>query len=198
MNSSATWFDRLQTRVISIATHKHAPAYLGGVSFLEAFVFPIPPDFMLIPMIIADKRKAWYYAFITTISSVLGGLVGYFIGVFFYESVGLWLIEFYGMGPHFESLQNWYSEYGIWMIFVAGFFPIPYKALTVSSGVLSFALLPFILGSIIGRSTRFFMVSAVCYWAGDSVYRIMQKFGSKAMILISILLVTGFVIWTIQ
>ena len=136
-------------------------------------------------MSIADKQKAWYYAFITSFWSVAGGLVGYLIGVYLYESVGLWIIELYGMREYFDSLQSWYDEYGIWLIFLAGFLPIPYKVFTIASGVFAFALLPFLIGSIIGRSTRFFIVSGICYWASDSVLRIVEKFNSKVMILVS-------------
>ena len=183
---------------MTFANHKNAPAYLGALSFFEAFIVPIPPDFILIPMSIAAKHKAWFYAFITSLFSVLGGLFGYLIGVFLYESVGLWIVDLYGMQDHFDLIQTWYGEYGIWMIFFAGFLPIPYKVFTIASGVFAMALLPFLVGSIIGRSTRFFLVSAICYWASDSVLRIMEEFGSKAMILISIALVIGFVYWTLQ
>lgn len=198
MNSAATWFARIQDQVMTIVNHKHAPAYLGGLSFFEAFIVPIPPDFILIPMSIADKQKAWYYAFITSFWSVAGGLVGYLIGVYLYESVGLWIIELYGMREHFDSLQSWYDEYGIWLIFLAGFLPIPYKVFTIASGVFAFALLPFLIGSIIGRSMRFFIVSGICYWASDSVLRIVEKFNSKVMILVSLVMVICFVLWTLQ
>jgi len=190
--------NRIYDRILHWAAHKHAPAYLCGLSFTESFFFPIPPDALLIPMALANKKKAWHFALITTIASVLGGLVGYTIGLYLYETIGLWLIELYGLNHHLEQLQTWTAQYGIWIIVMVGFLPIPYKVFTIASGASGMAVLPFAAGSLIGRAARFFVVSALCYWAGDSVNRIMKKASSPAILAISLILVVGFVFWTIH
>jgi len=189
---------QLYDRILALAAHRHASYYLGVVSFTEAVVLPIPPDLLLIPMALANKAKAWRYAFLTTVASVSGGLAGYLIGAFLYDSVGQALIDFYGLSSYFDSLAHWYDKYGIWIVLVSGFLPIPYKVFTIASGVFSMALIPFLLGSTIGRATRFFAVSAFCYWFGNSVYNIMKRVTGPAMWAISLLLIVAFVYWTIQ
>ena len=193
MNWSAQIYDRLLVLVSS----RQAPAYLGGLSFSEAVILPIPPDFLLIPMVLAQRSKAWYFAALTTITSVLGGLAGYLIGVFLYDSVGVWLIELYGLEEYFQTLNTWYDEYGIWMVLISGFLPIPYKVFTIASGVFAMAAIPFIIGSVIGRGARFFAVSAICYWAGDSVHYIMQRYAAPIGWLLTILVVVLIVYWTL-
>ena len=188
---------QLYDRVLELAAHRYAPAYLGGISFTEAIFLPIPPDFLLIPMALANKSKAWRFAALTTISSVLGGLVGYLIGAFLYDTVGKALIDFYGLQGYFESMAVWYENYGIWVVLISGFLPIPYKVFTIASGVFAMAVIPFLVGSLVGRATRFFAVSAICYWLGDAVYRIMKRYTGPAMWIFSILLVVAFVYWTI-
>ena len=148
-------------------------------------------------MALANKSKAWRFAALTTISSVLGGLVGYLIGAFLYDTVGKALIDFYGLQGYFESMAVWYENYGIWVVLISGFLPIPYKVFTIASGVFAMAVIPFLVGSLIGRATRFFAVSAICYWLGDAVYRIMKRYTGPAMWIFSILLVVAFVYWTI-
>ncbi len=185
-------------RILQLANHRHAPYYLGGISFTEAVFLPIPPDMLLIPMALANKTKAWRWAFLTTITSVLGGLIGYLIGAYLYDSVGRALVEFYGLSSHFESLAHWYDNYGIWVVLVSGFLPIPYKVFTIASGVFAMALLPFLIGSAIGRATRFFAVSAFCFWFGDAVYNIMKRLTGPAMWAITVILIAAFVYWTIQ
>ncbi len=189
---------QIYERALILAAHRHAPAYLGGLSFTESFFFPIPPDALLVPMVLANKKKAWTFAAITTIASVLGGLVGYAIGLYLYETVGVWLIELYGLSDHLGQLQAWSSQYGIWIIVMVGFLPIPYKVFTIASGASAMAVLPFLAGSLIGRGARFFIVSALCYWAGDSVNAVMKKASSPVVFLVSLIMVIGFVFWTIQ
>ncbi len=189
---------QLYDRMLKLASHRHAPAYLAGVSFSEAVIFPIPPDLLLIPMALAKKSSAWRYALLTTIASVLGGLVGYLIGLYLYDSVGRPVIEFYGLAGYFDALDQWYDDYGIWIVLVSGFLPIPYKVFTIASGVFAMALFPFLVGSAIGRATRFFAVSAICFLLGDAVYNIMKKISGPVMVALSIVLVIAFVFWTIQ
>ncbi len=191
-------FERLYNRTLSLAAHRHAPTYLGGLGFSEAIFLPIPPDFLLIPMVLAEKSKAWYFASITTISSVLGGIVGWLIGIYLYESVGLWLVTLYGLEDHFLTLKRWYDDYGIWMVLISGFLPIPYKVFTIASGVFAMALIPFIVGSVIGRGARFFAVSFVCYWAGDSVHYIMRRYAGPVGWVLSVILVSAIVYWSLQ
>ena len=189
---------QLYDRVLALASHRHASLYLGGVSFTEAIFIPIPPDLLLIPMALANKQKAWRLAVITTLTSVLGGLVGYLIGAYLFDSIGKALIDFYGLSEQFDSLAYWYDTYGIWVVLVSGFLPIPYKVFTIASGVFAMALTPFLVGSLIGRATRFFAVSAFCYWFGDAVYNIMKRITGPAMWVITLILIAAFVYWTIQ
>ena len=191
-------FQQVYDRVLALAAHRHAPAYLGGLSFSEAIIFPIPPDVMLIPMALANRKRAWRFAVIATITSVAGGLVGYLIGLYLYEAIGVWLIQLYSMDGYFDTLRIWYAQYGIWIILAAGFLPIPYKAFTIASGVFAMALIPFLVGSLIGRGARFFAVSAICYWAGNSVDSILRRTSSPVAWAASLVLVIGFVYWTIQ
>ena len=192
------WSARIYERTLELVSRRHAPAYLGGLSFTEAVFLPIPPDFLLIPMVLANRSKAWYFASLTTITSVLGGLVGYLIGVFLYDSVGIWLIELYGLEEYFYALKGWYDDYGIWVVLISGFLPIPYKVFTIASGVFAMAVIPFIIGSVIGRGARFFAVSSVCYWAGDSVDYIMKRYAAPIGWLITILVVLLIVYWTLR
>ncbi len=194
MKTASQFYDR----ILLLASHRHASVYLGGISFTEAVFLPIPPDFLLIPMALANKSRAWYFALLTTVASVLGGVVGYLIGAFLYDSVGKVLIDFYGLGDYFNSLARWYDEYGIWVVLVSGFLPIPYKVFTIASGVFAMALVPFLIGSTIGRATRFFAVSAFCYWFGDAVYNIIKRFTGPVMWVLCLLLLAVFVYWTIQ
>ena len=190
--------DQFYDRMLKLASHRHAPAYLAGVSFTEAVLVPIPPDLLLIPMALAKKAHAWRFAFLTTLSSVLGGLVGYLIGMFLYDSVGRSVIEFYALDGYFSSMAEWYADYGIWVVLVSGFLPIPYKVFTIASGVFAMAVIPFLVGSIIGRAARFYAVSAICYLLGDAVYRIMKRYTGPAMVMLSLLLVLAFVYSTIN
>lgn len=186
---------RLYDKTLVLASHKQAPAYLGVLSFSEAVFFPIPPDAMLIPMVLADKAKAWRLAALTTITSVSGGVLGYLIGTYMYESVGLWLVEFYRMENNFSVIQQWYREYGIWMIFAAGFLPIPYKVFTVASGVFSMALIPFVIASTLGRGIRFYLVAALAYWSVDSVNSLVRKYPYHIGWGVILVLVIGLVYW---
>ncbi len=136
-----------------------APRYLATLSFLESFILPFPPpDVMLAPMSLANPDKAMRFAFLTLIASVLGGITGYLIGAFLFEQVQPLLIE-WGYQSKFETVMRWFEEWGFWAVLVAGFSPVPYKLFTLSAGVLSLAIIPFILASIIGRGIRFFLVA---------------------------------------
>ena len=161
-------FGPLYDRVLSWSRHPHADRYRGVVSFTESSVFPIPPDVLLAPMTLARPTRWVYLAALTTITSVLGGLFGYLIGHWAIDAVLPWLQKVGYMG-HFETAQKWFKDYGFWAIFAAGFTPIPYKVFTVAAGAASMALAPFILGSVIGRGARFFLVAALVRFGGAPI-----------------------------
>ena len=187
-------FLKLYQRVIELAKHRHAPVYLGALSFFEAIVLPIPADAMLIPMVLANRLKAWRFAAITTITSVLGGVVGYFIGVYLFDTIGVFVIELYGLEEDFQVLQTWYVDHGIWIVLVAGFTPIPYKIFTIASGSFSMMLTPFIITSVIGRGARFFLVSLICYWGGEALNAILIRYANIfGWIIVGVLVV---VLWS--
>lgn len=154
--------------------HRHAAWYLGGMSFAESSFFPIPVDVMLAPMALAKPNKAWHYATIATVTSVLGGIFGYLVGMFLFDIIGP-LIERAGHQHSYETAQAWFADWGFWAIFVAGFAPIPYKIFTITAGTLSMALLPFIVASIIGRGSRFFLVAGLMRWGGERMERLLRQ-----------------------
>jgi membrane protein YqaA with SNARE-associated domain len=168
-------FSPLYARVMRWVRHPHAPWYLFGLSFAESSFFPIPPDVMLAPMSLAHPPRAWRYAALTTLASVLGGILGYLIGLFAYDLVAPW-IEAAGYGEKFRLVQAWFDEWGFWAIFVAGFSPVPYKLFTVGAGVVSMAFIPFIIASAIGRGARFFLVSSLMYWGGERMEQALHEY----------------------
>jgi membrane protein YqaA with SNARE-associated domain len=159
-------FSALYDRVMRWSRHRHAPFYLGGLSFAESSFFPIPPDVMLAPMSMAQPARAWRFAALTTVMSVLGGLLGYLIGQFAYDLIA----PLVGPGGHYHAAfaraEGWFGRWGVWAVFLAGFSPIPYKIFTISAGVLSMALLPFVIASAVGRGMRFFLVAGLMAWGG--------------------------------
>lgn len=161
-------FSGLYKRVMQWSRHRHASRYLAGLSFAESSFFPIPPDVMLAPMSMARPEHAWRFASITTIASVIGGIFGYLIGLFAFEMIEPMLVD---LGYHEKYLQakSWFDEWGFWAIFVAGFSPIPYKIFTITAGVISMALVPFLLASAIGRGARFFLVAGLMAWGGEKM-----------------------------
>ncbi|MFK7816169.1 MAG: YqaA family protein [Gammaproteobacteria bacterium] len=168
-------FTGLYEKVMGWSKHPKALYYLGALSFAESSFFPIPPDVMLAPMSVARPNRAWWFAFITTITSVLGGVFGYFIGAFAFEYIGPWL-QTSSYLPKFEMAKAWFSEWGVWVVFVAGFSPIPYKLFTVTAGVLSLALIPFVVASFIGRGSRFFLVAGILKYAGPKLEPLVMKY----------------------
>lgn len=168
-------FSALYARTMTWARHRHAPWYLGGLSFAESSFFPIPPDVMLAPMCLADPRRAWWLALLTTLTSVAGGLLGYFIGAFAFEMIEP-ALRASSLWPHYETARSWFDEWGFWAVFVAGFSPIPYKAFTIAAGTLSMALLPFALASLIGRGARFFLVAGLMRWGGERMEAALRRY----------------------
>jgi membrane protein YqaA with SNARE-associated domain len=168
-------FSRLYERVMTLSRHPRAPRYLAALSFAESSFFPIPPDVMLAPMSLADPLKAWRFALLTTLASVLGGILGYLIGAFAFEAVKPLLIEA-GYGAQYERVQSWFGQWGFWAIFVAGFSPIPFKIFTITAGVISMAFVPFVVAAAIGRGARFFLVSALMVWGGERMEGLLRKY----------------------
>ena len=168
-------FSYLYKRVIRWSKHRHAPYYLAGVCFAESSFFPIPPDVMLISMGLAKPEKAWRYASLATTSSVLGGILGYILGVFFLHFIHAYLITL-GYEHAYLQVQQWFKDWGVWIIFLAGFTPVPYKVFTISAGALRMAFIPFILASIVGRGARFFLVAATLYWGGHHMQRFFYRY----------------------
>jgi len=167
---------RLYDRTLALAAHPHAERALAGVSFAEASFFPVPPDAMMVPMILAERRKAWRIAAIASLASVAGGFAGYAIGYFFYESIGRPVLEVYGHADAMQRFQALYAEWGFWIVFAAGFTPIPYKVITIASGVAGMALLPFGVASLIGRSARYFLVAALLYFFGPPIRQFLERY----------------------
>lgn len=159
-------FKKLYDRVIAWSRHPHAVRYLFAISFAESSFFPIPPDVMLAPMALAQPQKAYRFASWTTVSSVLGGLFGYAIGYFLFDSIEPWLKTSSYWEPYLTA-TDWFGRWGFWAVFVAGFSPIPYKVFTISAGALNMFLPPFVLASVIGRGGRFFLVALLLATGGE-------------------------------
>jgi len=168
-------FSPLFELVLRWSRHPKAPWYLAGLSFAESSFFPIPPDFMLMPMVVAQPRKAWSLATLTTIFSVLGGLAGYLIGVFAIEMIEP-LLERYGYWDAYSLARQWFQEWGFWAVLIAGFSPIPYKVFTIAAGAMGMAVLPFTLASIVGRASRFYLVAGLLYWGGERIEHTLRRY----------------------
>jgi membrane protein YqaA with SNARE-associated domain len=176
------------------AAHRKAPQVLFWVAFAESSFFPIPPDAMLIPMILANRAKAWAYAAIATVASVLGGIVGYAIGYFVYETLGQWLINLYGLAEQFEAYRAAYNEWGLWIILIKGLTPIPYKLVTIASGAAAFDFWVFVAASVVTRGARFFLVAALLYWFGEPIREFIERRLTLVTTAFLALLVGGFVV----
>ena len=161
-------FGPLYDRVIGWARHPHAERYLGALSFAESSFFPIPPDVMLAPMCIADRRNAWRFATVTTVTSLLGGVAGYGIGYFLFEAVEPWIHDM-GYWPAYLKGKEWFDAWGVWAVFVAGFSPIPYKIFTITAGVAMLNFPGFVIASLIGRGARFFLVAGLVVAGGQKM-----------------------------
>jgi membrane protein YqaA with SNARE-associated domain len=167
-------FASLYDRVLKWSRHRYAERYLGVLSFAESSFFPIPVDVMLAPMCLADRKQAWRFASIATVFSVIGGAAGYAIGVIGFEMLEPWLAESHYWAAY-ETSREWFDRYGVWVIFVAGFSPIPYKVFTIAAGVAAINLPLFVVASVIGRGARFFLVASLIVWGGDRLETTLQK-----------------------
>ena len=186
-------FQRLYDRTMSLASHRHAMRVLAVVSFAESSFFPIPPDAMLIPMVLAHRDRAWAMAAVCTIASVLGGILGYAIGYFLFEAVGRPILDFYGYQDEFQRFADAYNEWGLWIILIKGLTPIPYKLVTIASGVAHFDPTVFILASIATRGARFFLVAALLRRFGPPIRTFVEKNLTAVATAALLLIVGGFV-----
>ena len=185
---------RLYDWTLSLAAGPRAPAALGSVSFVESSVYPIPPDILLIPMVIARKEKAWWYALLCTLTSVAGGVLGYLIGMFLFEQVAQPILSFYGKMDKFDEFSAVFNHWGWWFVFIAGLTPFPYKVITIASGVAGLSLPIFIVASIVSRGLRFFVVAGLLYFFGPPIKEFIEKRLGLMFTLFVVLLVGGVIL----
>lgn len=178
---------------MGMAGHKRAPEALFAVSFAESSFFPIPPDIMLIPMVLANRLKAWSYATLCTVASVLGGFAGYAIGYFLFDLVGKRLLDLYGYAEKFTEFASYYNDWGAWIVFFAGVTPFPYKVITIASGATGLNLLVFGIASVASRGLRFFLVAALLYWFGEPIRTFIERRLGTLLTVFLLLLFGGFV-----
>lgn len=176
-----------------MAASDRAPWALAAVSFAESSFFPIPPDVMLIPMVLSRRENAWWYATIATVASVLGGLLGYAIGYYLYDAVGLPILKLYGREHALDSFMAFVRDYGVPAVIIKGMTPIPYKVVTIAAGVGHMHLLAFIGASIIARAMRFFLVAGLLYFAGEPIRTFIEKRLTLVTTAFLVLLVGGFI-----
>ena len=181
--------------MMEMSAHPRASLALAIVSFVESSFFPIPPDIMLIPMVIAKRSKAFLYAAIASISSILGGAAGYAIGFFLFLSLGQGLLDFYGYTEKFATFTTYYKEsgYGPWIVLMAGITPFPYKVITIASGVIGMNFYIFMIASAIARTLRFAAVAGLLYYFGQPIREFIEKYFGLVSIVFFVLLVGGFV-----
>lgn len=183
---------RLYDWIMRLAESPRAFWALALVSFVESSFFPIPPDPMLIPMVLANRKKAWLFAATATVASVLGGIGGYYIGHSL-EALGQTILTFYGYGTAMADFQKMFAEWGLWIILIKGLTPIPYKFVTIASGMADFDLKIFILASIATRGARFFLIATLLYFFGEPVRDFIEKRLTLVTTLFFVLLVGGFI-----
>jgi membrane protein YqaA with SNARE-associated domain len=189
-------FSPLYDLALKWSRHPHAERYLAGVSFTESSFFPIPPDVLLAPMALARPERWWRLAAITTVTSVLGGLLGYLIGYVAIEAVTP-VLHRVGYWQHFETAHDWFERYGFWAILAAGFTPIPYKVFTIAAGAAHMGLLPFTLGSLVGRGTRYLLVAGLVRWGGAPIEHQIRRYIDGIGWATLAALLAGYAIWSL-
>ena len=167
---------RLYDWTLALAGHRHSTSALCIISFLESFIFPIPTDLMLAPMVLARRSAAMALAFWCTVSSVFGGVAGYLIGVLFFAQIAQPVLQFYGFMPQYESLQGGFQDHAAWIVFLGGLTPFPYKVVTIASGAARIDLVVFVLASVISRAIRYFSVAGLLYVFGPTIRRFLEKY----------------------
>lgn len=188
------WIHRLYDWTLAQAGRRHALWILAAVSFVESSIFPIPPDVLLIPMVLARPARAWLIACVCTASSVLGGLLGYAIGALLFEALGQPILQFYGYIAEFAEFRAGYNEWGGWIVFGAGLTPFPYKVITIASGVTGLSLGTFIVASVLARGLRFFLVAGLLWWLGEPIKRFIEGNLGWLTVAFFVLLFGGFLV----
>jgi membrane protein YqaA with SNARE-associated domain len=179
---------------LRLSGHRHAIWALAAVSFIESSFFPIPPDVLLIPMVLATRDRAWRIATVCTIASVLGGMAGYAIGYLAFEAIGKPMLDFYGYAAKFNDFRAYYNDWGAWAVFIAGTTPFPYKVITILSGLTGLNLAVFTISSILARGLRFFLVAGLLWHYGEPIRIFIEKYLNILAVLFVVLLVGGFVL----
>ena len=188
---------KIYANIIEISKKKYALSFLLIVAFLESFIFPIPPDIFLIFLILAQKNKAFYFASYCTVLSVAGGILGYFIGIFFFDSLGQGILNYYNLNEKFLTFSENYNEFGTLIVAAGGFTPIPYKIITIFSGFVKMDFFEFTIASVISRGARFFLIATLLYFFGKKIEELLiKKFGLISLILFLIIIITYFIIKT--
>ena len=177
-----------------LAAHRRALPALAAISFAESSFFPIPPDVMLVPMVLANRRRAVAIALTCTIASVAGGMLGYAIGFYLFETIGLWVIEAYGLQAALEKFREDFNSYGLWIILIKGLTPIPYKLVTIASGAAHFDLFTFIWASIVTRGVRFSVETALLWAFGEPIRQFIERRLNTVLWLFLIAVIGGFVV----
>ncbi len=180
-------FRALYDWTLRLAGHRHAIRSMAGISFAESSFFPIPPDVMIVPMILARRDQAWLIAAVCTVSSVAGGALGYAIGYFLYDTVGQWLMNVYGMSDGIEEFRTWYDKWGAAILLVKGLTPIPFKLVTIASGFAAFNFPLFLATALITRGARFFLIAALLKRFGEPI----QDFIERRMTLVGTLFIVA-------
>lgn len=183
---------RIYDWTMRLAASPNALWALVAVAFIESSIFPIPPDLLLIPMVLADPKSAWRLAAIATLSSVIGGYLGYAIGYYAFAAIGEPILQFYHVMDKYEALKASFDQWGAWIIIIKGMTPIPYKLITIASGAFHFDLATFTIASIISRALRFFLVAALLWWFGEPVRLFIERRLSLVTSAFVVLLVGGF------
>jgi len=187
-------FRKLYDWTLEKSKDPKAPWFLAVISFSESSFFPIPPDIILIPMVIAKRAKAWFFAFICTISSVLGGVAGYFIGYFFYLTIGEFIIELYSYQNEYSDFKSKYEgEIWLWFVFFAGLTPFPFKIITIASGALKINMISFIAIALVSRGLRFYLVATLLKFFGNYIKEYIDKYFNLFTFVFFILLIGGFI-----
>ena len=182
------FFKKIYDWTLTKSEHPKAVWFLSFISFIESSIFPIPPDIILIPMALVKKGKAFFYAFVCTISSVLGGLVGYMIGYLFFNSLGSILINFYNLSDSVNDFKEYYLLYGVWIVIIAGFTPFPFKVITITSGLFNLNIFVFVICSLISRGARFYLLSLLINIYGERIKEFINKYFNLLTIIILILI----------
>lgn len=166
---------KLYDKTMALSASRHATPALAGISFAESSFFPIPPDLLLVPMVLSSRMRWAYFALVATVASVLGGLFGYMIGSLLYTQIAEPLLAFYGYADKFDHFIDRFKEHGAWIVFIAGITPFPYKVITIASGAAGLSLPVFILASVLARGIRFFLVAVLLYYFGPPIRDFIEK-----------------------